>query len=269
MNTPKSSSTDWLQRLADIMRTLRAPGGCPWDREQTHRSLKEFLAEEAAELYDAIDDGDDEEIREELGDILLQVVFHATIAEEEKRFDLQDVAKVCCEKLLRRHPHVFGENEVEDADGVVRQWDQIKKEEKGDKRPSVLSGVPRHLPALHRAHKMQHKAAKVGFDWPTVDGVMAKIEEELGEVKHALAAGDPDAVEEEIGDLLFAVVNLSRFQKRVAEELLHGTIRKFESRFQKMENVLAAQSLAMEDCTLEELEALWQESKRTENKNGG
>jgi len=250
--------------LVKIMRTLRAPGGCPWDSKQTHQTLKEYLAEEAAELYDAIDDEDDNAMTEELGDVLLQVVFHATIGEEQGRFDFQDVARTCCEKLIRRHPHVFAENVVKDADGVVRQWDEIKKQEKGESRHSVLSGVPRHLPALHRAHKMQHKAAKVGFDWPTVDGVVAKIEEELAEVKHALMEEDSAAVEEEIGDLLFAVVNLSRFRKRVAEELLHNTVRKFEKRFHHIETELAAQSRSPEDCSLMELETLWQESKRKE-----
>lgn len=258
--------TDWARELVKIMRKLRAPGGCPWDREQTHQSLKEYLAEEAAELYDAIDDADDEALVEELGDVLLQVVFHATIAAEGNRFDFQDVARVCCEKLVRRHPHFFGESGVGSADEVVKQWDEIKKAEKGTERRSVLSGVPRHLPALHRAHKLQGKAAKVGFDWPSVEGVVAKIEEELGEVKHALAQQDSAAVEEEIGDLLFAVVNLSRFRKRVAEELLHATIKKFERRFQIVESTVARQGRSPADCSLAELEALWQESKHADRK---
>jgi tetrapyrrole methylase family protein/MazG family protein len=261
---------DWVQELVHLMARLRAPGGCPWDREQTHASLKEYLTEESAELFDAIDDADDAGMVEELGDILLQIVFHCQIASEAGRFDLQDAARACCEKLVRRHPHVFGESRVDTAEGVLAQWQEIKrweagkKEEKGAARPSVLSGVPRHLPALHRAHKMQKKAAHAGFDWPNVDGVIAKIEEELQEVKHAVATGDDTAVAAEIGDLLFAVVNLSRFRNRVAEELLHDTIRKFERRFHRIEELLAAQGKTPEQCSLAEMDALWDQAKQEE-----
>jgi len=178
----RSEEKDWLAELVAIMARLRAPGGCPWDREQTHRSLQEYLTEESAELFEAIDEGDDAGMVEELGDILLQVVFHCQIAAEDGRFNIQDSARTVCEKLVRRHPHVFGQSNVADADGVVKQWEEIKKEEKRDRRPSVLSGVPRHLPALHRAQKTQRKAAKVGFDWPDIDGVIGKIDEELAEV---------------------------------------------------------------------------------------
>lgn len=253
---------DWVDRLIEIMARLRAPAGCPWDREQTHSTLKQYLAEEAAELFDAIDEDDDAGMVEELGDVLLQVVFHAQIGAEDGRFDIQDVARTCCEKLIRRHPHVFAESDVADAAGVLRQWEEIKREEKPDRHPSALAGVPRSLPALHRAHKMQRKAAKVGFDWPSVDGVIAKIEEELAEVKQAIAEDDEGAVADEIGDLLFAVVNLSRFQERVAEELLHDSIRKFERRFQHLEKLLERNGRKAMDCDLAELEALWQQSKR-------
>jgi len=255
---------DWLQELVDIMARLRAPDGCPWDREQTHASLKEYLVEESAELFDAIDDGDDANMVEELGDILLQVAFHCQIADEEGRFDMQEAAQIVSEKLIRRHPHVFGDSDVSDADGVLKQWEAIKKEEKGESRKSVLSGVPRHLPALHRAQKTQRKAAKVGFDWPDITGVVDKIEEELGEVKEALAAGDDDHAAEEIGDILLAVVNLSRFQKRHAEELLHGTVKKFEARFNRLEELLAEQGKHPEVCTLEEMDALWDQAKMEE-----
>ncbi len=257
-------ATNWVDELVTIMARLRAPDGCPWDREQTHASLKEYLVEEAAELLDAIDDGDDDGMVEELGDVLLQVVFHCQIAAENGRFDLQAAARSCCEKLVRRHPHVFADSTVADADGVLRQWEQIKQREKGKTRPSALSGVPRHLPALHRAQKTQKKAAKVGFDWPDVVGVVAKIEEELAEVKEALASGHEEEIAGEIGDLLFAVVNLSRFQRRHAEELLHGTIRKFESRFQRLEELLAAQGKTPEQCSLAEMDALWNQAKREE-----
>ncbi|MCF7855145.1 MAG: nucleoside triphosphate pyrophosphohydrolase [Candidatus Pacebacteria bacterium] len=255
-------SPGWITRLVEIMAQLRAPDGCPWDREQTHQTLKEFLMEEAAELFDAIDDEDEEGMVEELGDVLLQVVFHSQIASEEGRFNMQDVARVCCEKLIRRHPHVFGESEVNDAAGVLRQWETIKRSEKPNRRPSAISGVPRHLPALHRAYKMQKKAAKVGFDWPSIEGVVAKIDEELQEVKHALATDDTAAASEEIGDLLFAVVNLSRFQQRVPEELLHDTVKKFETRFRRIEELLEKEHKTPTECTLGELNALWNQAKK-------
>ena len=255
------TAENWIHRLVEIMARLRAPDGCPWDREQTHATLKEYLAEESAELFDAIDEADDRGMVEELGDVLLQVVFHCQIAAEEGRFDIQDVARVCCEKLIRRHPHVFAESKVSDSEGVLRQWEAIKRTEKKE-RTSVLSGVPRSLPALHRAHKTQKKAAKVGFDWPDLDGVMAKIEEELDEVRQALALGNSDAVAGEIGDLLFSVVNLSRFHNRLAEELLHETVRKFENRFSRLEELLDEQDRRPEECTLDELDALWNQAKR-------
>ncbi|MDT8389591.1 MAG: nucleoside triphosphate pyrophosphohydrolase [Lentisphaeria bacterium] len=255
---------DWVQDLVAIMARLRGKNGCPWDIKQTHASLKEYLVEESAELFDAIDAEDDHNMAEELGDILLQVVFHSQIAAEDGRFNLQDCARLVCEKMIRRHPHVFGDSQVDTAEGVLTQWDQIKKEEKGESRKSVLSGVPRHLPALHRAQKTQHKAAKVGFDWPDISGVIAKIDEELEEVKEAVAAGDDTHVAEEIGDLLFAVVNLSRFQKKQAEELLHGTVKKFERRFSRLEELLAGQGKTPEDCALEEMDALWNQAKREE-----
>lgn len=259
-----TTSKDWLQELVRIMARLRAPGGCPWDREQTHQSLKEYLVEESAELFDAIDDGDDAGMAEELGDILLQVIFHCQIADEQGRFDVQDVARTVCEKLIRRHPHVFADTLVEDSEGVLKQWDEIKKEEKKASRKSAISGVPRHLPALHRAQKTQHKAAKVGFDWPDMEGVVAKIDEELAEVKEALASGDAEHISSEIGDLLFSVVNLSRFQDCHAEELLHNTVRKFERRFSRLEELLAAGRRNPEECTLEEMDALWNQAKTEE-----
>lgn len=259
-----SAGKDWVRELVTILARLRGENGCPWDIKQTHASLKEYLVEESAELFDAIDAEDDHNMAEELGDILLQVVFHCQIGAETGRFNMQDCARLECEKMIRRHPHVFGESQVDTAEGVLKQWEQIKKEEKGESRKSVLSGVPRHLPALHRAQKTQHKAAKVGFDWPDAAGVMAKIDEELEEVKEAMAAGDDEHAAEEIGDLLFAVVNLSRFQKKQAEELLHGTVKKFETRFSRLEELVERQGKAPEDCTLEEMDALWDQAKLEE-----
>ena len=265
-DTVAQAPKDWVQELVNILARLRAPDGCPWDREQTHQTLKQWLIEEAGEFLDAIEDGDDPGMCEELGDVLLQVVFHAQIAREQGRFDLQDAARVCCEKMIRRHPHVFGTGTAKDADAVLVQWEKIKKEEKGTGgvRKSAVSGVPRHLPALHRAHKIQKKAAKVGFDWPDVTGVLDKIEEELREVRQALAAGDEVQVREEIGDLLFSVVNLSRFREHLAEELLNDTIRKFERRFWRMEELLAADNRPLEGCTINDLDGYWNRAKLAE-----
>ncbi len=262
MGKTKKEEVDAVQELVEILARLRAPDGCPWDREQTHTSLKRFIVEETAELLDAIDEGNDDAIVDELGDVLLQVVLHSQIGKEEGRFDLQQVAKRCSEKMVRRHPHVFGTASVQDAAGVVDQWEKIKKGEKiAGARKSAVSGVPRHLPALHRADKIQRKAAKVGFNWPSVDGVLAKIEEELAEVRQALRDEDEQAISEEIGDLLFSVVNLSRFRRHSAEELLHNTIKKFERRFVRIESLLEAEGRRPEDCSLEELDRLWDHVK--------
>jgi tetrapyrrole methylase family protein/MazG family protein len=260
-----SDPRDYVQELVEVFGRLRSPQGCPWDREQTHQSLKNYLVEEACELLDAIDDGDDEAMKDELGDVLLQVVFHCQLARETHRFDLQEVARKSCEKMIRRHPHVFGDGQVHTADGVVDQWEKIKKTEKASaKRTSAVSGVPRHLPALHRASKIQSRAAKVGFDWPSIDGVLAKIDEELAEVREALRNRDAVAVDEEIGDLLFAVTSLSRFQKSNAEELLGHTVKKFERRFRKMEDMVSAENRCLAGCSLEEMEAYWEKAKHGE-----
>lgn len=265
---PVAAPRDYVRELVGILARLRAPDGCPWDHEQTHTTLKQYLVEESAEVLDAIDEADDQHLAEELGDLLLQIVFHCQIAREDGRFDLQEAARLCCEKMVRRHPHVFGTSEAKDAAAVLRQWETIKKDEKtggatGTPPQSVIAGVPKHLPALHRAHKVQRKAAKVGFDWPDVDGVLAKIEEELAEVRQAIAEGTESKVREEIGDLLFAVVNLSRFRNHVAEEVLHETVRKFETRFQAMERLLAADGKAPDACGIDELERYWQQAKRS------
>ena len=256
---------DQVNELVRILQTLRAPGGCPWDREQTHRSLMYFLVEETGELLDAVEEQDDRGMLDELGDVLLQIVFHCQIAEEEGRFDLQAVARSECEKMRRRHPHVFEDAEVGSAEEVVDQWEEIKRAERGGgERKSALEGVPRHLPGLHRAHKMQSRAAKVGFEWPDANGALAKVDEELREVREALQADDSDALEEEVGDLLFAVVNLARMKGVYAEEAMHGAIRKFEARFGDMEGRLQARGLTMGECSLEELVELWEVAKQSE-----
>ncbi|MCH8218865.1 MAG: nucleoside triphosphate pyrophosphohydrolase [Planctomycetes bacterium] len=265
------SDKDWFHELFRIVAQLRSDKGCPWDRQQTHSSLKRYLFEEAAEVLDAIDDEDDSALEEELGDVLLQIALHAQIAAEEGRFDAQGVAERICDKMIRRHPHVFGDAVVADAEGVVTQWEAIKRQERQAKAtpgspPSVLAGVPKHLPALHRAYKIQKKASQVGFDWPDAQGVLAKIEEELAEVRQALADRDQESIAEEVGDLLFAITNLSRFLGFFPEDQLHDSTRKFEKRFSRMEQKLREGGKAPETCSLEELDALWQ---RTRGKGNG
>lgn len=246
------------------MARLRGPGGCPWDAEQSLDSLKQYLIEEAYEVLDAIDSGDADKHLEELGDLLLQVVFQSQVRSEEGRFTLKEVAEAIRAKLVRRHPHVFGDVQVSGAGDVLKNWDRIKKAEKGGKPKSILEGVPRHLPALQRAHQVQVRAARAGFDWTAADDVLAKIEEEVAEVRAAIQAGTARDIGEEIGDLLFAVVNLSRFQKLRAEELLDRTVRKFTRRFQAIEQAVHEKGRQMTDCSLAELDALWEAVKRQE-----
>lgn len=256
-----------LDRVLEIMSRLRDPkGGCPWDREQTLANLKAYLIEECYELIDAIDSGDVEKHKEELGDLLLQIVFQVQIRKEEGHFRFDDVAAVLAEKLIRRHPHVFGDVKVSGSKDVLRKWEAIKAKEKKTGRRSVVEGVPRHLPALMKAHQVQSRAARVGFDWTALHDVIAKLDEEVAEVKEAIRGGDRDHIAEEIGDLLFAAVNLSRFQKFHAEDLLAGTVDKFARRFTAIEDRLLTAGKTMTDCTLDELDALWNEVKAKEKK---
>ena len=257
-----------MARLLAIMRRLRAPGGCPWDREQTHASLKPNLIEESYEALDAIDSGDPQKLKEELGDVLLQVVFHAQLAEEAGAFNFDDVAATLNAKLVRRHPHVFGTVKVSGAREVLKNWEQIKRGEKKAQGaiPSVVVGVPRHLPALLKAEQVQRKAARVGFDWQTVAPVVAKVAEELAEVRHAIAQGDAAQIREELGDLLFAAVNLGRFLGHSAEEALDGSVRKFVRRFQEIERRLHVQGRELTSCSLADLDAIWEQIKREEKK---
>jgi MazG family protein len=250
-----------LARLRAIMHRLRAPGGCPWDAEQTHESLVPNLIEEAHETVDTIRRGDYEHLREELGDLLLQVVFHCELAEEVGRFDLDDVARGISDKLVRRHPHVFAQSDAATSDAVLQQWDAIKRAEKGDEEQPYLHGVGKGLPGLLRAVKLQKKAAKTGFDWPDVGGVLDKIREELGELETALAAGDEAAIHDELGDLMFSVVNLARFRKIDPEELMAAANSKFEQRFATMERALHQQGIALTEATLDQMEREWQNAK--------
>lgn len=247
------------------MRKLRDPeGGCPWDREQNLETLKPFLIEECYELIDAIDSGDVEKHKDELGDMLLQIVFQVQLRQEAGQFGFDDICTVLAEKLIRRHPHVFADDKVTGSKEVLTKWEEIKNKEKKNGKRSVVDGVPKHLPALMKAHQVQSRAARVGFDWSAIHDVMAKLEEELEETKEAMRSGNRDHIAEEIGDLLFSVVNLSRFQKLHAEELLAATVRKFSRRFQSVESLVHAQGKQMTDCSLQELDNFWNEVKRQE-----
>ena len=260
---PPDPALPGIDQLTAIVAQLRAPDGCPWDREQTHASLRGGLLEEAYEVVTAIDNADDENLREELGDLLLQSVFHAQIAAEEGRFDFDAVARGIAEKLVRRHPHVFGEDQCADSTAVLRRWEEIKRAEKGGAAPkSVLDGIPGSLAALMRAEKVQKKAAKIGFDWEAAAPVIVKVREELAEVEAAIAAQNSDALEDEIGDLLFSVVNLARKLEIDAEVALHRATNKFIARFHAVEALTRERSLALEKLTLAELDVLWDEVKR-------
>jgi tetrapyrrole methylase family protein/MazG family protein len=255
-----------FEDLVAIMRRLRAPGGCPWDAEQTHESLTRYLLEEAYEVIEAIEARSADHLREELGDLLLQPVFHAAIAEESGVFTIGDVIQTLCDKLVRRHPHVFGDMEISDSSAQVENWERIKKREKGAERPSALSGVPPQLPALLKAQKITEKASRVGFDWEHVDQVMAKVMEELHEFEEAMAGNDNDRMEAELGDLLFAIVNLGRFLSINPEEALRKTINRFQNRFRYVEERLADQGKQMVSTPLEEMDLLWEEAKEREKR---
>lgn len=258
-NVTKGQQVD---RLRAIIHRLRAPGGCPWDAEQTHESLLTNLIEETYEVVDTIRRQDYPHLQEELGDLLLQVVFHAELAEEAGRHDLDDVARGVSDKLIRRHPHVFGDKNELSTDGVLTQWEQIKRQEKGEQLDlPYMHKMGEGLPALLAARKIQKKAAKVGFDWDNTDGVVDKIKEELAEVEVELDLGDSPALEEEVGDLMFSVVNLARKLKKDPELLLHEANCKFTARFTKMESALQAQGISLDQASLEVMESTWQELK--------
>ena len=252
-----------LERLRTVVARLRAPGGCPWDREQTHASLRTALVEETYEILAAIEAGDDGNFCEELGDLLLHVVMHAQMASERGVFDFDDVARGITEKMVRRHPHVFGEARLADSAAVLVRWDEIKRQEKAladgnaAGEPSRMDGLPPSLPALMRAQKLQEKAAKVGFDWPDIRGVRDKVREEMAEVESATS----ETVEEEIGDLLFSAVNLARWHRLDAETALRHATDKFARRFRHVEAALRARGQVWEAATFEELDALWNEAK--------
>ena len=250
-----------FEKLCEIVAQLRAPGGCPWDREQTNESLLPKLMEEVYEAAAAMHNGDDANFCEELGDVLLLIVMHAEIARERERFDIDAVIEAITTKLIRRHPHVFGTSEVRDSAGVVRQWDAIKLDERKERKRSYLDGVGAALPALMRAQKVQKKAAHVSFDWSDLRDVIAKVHEELNETKSAITSQESEAVADEIGDLLFAVVNLARKSGLDAESVLQAATDKFVERFNRLENELQKNGRKLDEAQLPEMDAIWNRLK--------
>lgn len=254
-----------FDRLVEIMARLRSPNGCPWDRAQDSTSLKPYLLEEAYEVLEAIEEGVPDKVKEELGDLLFQVIFHAQLAHEHAEFDIYDIVEGTIAKMTRRHPHVFGAAAASTPKEALQNWEEIKRQEKAaDQGTSVLDGVPRQLPSLLRAQRLQDKAARVGFDWERIEQVWEKLAEELRELQAAAAGQDRAKVEAELGDVLFSVVNLARFLEINPDEALHKTTTKFTQRFQYIERQLTQQGKTPKQATLEEMDALWEEAKRRE-----
>ena len=258
-DAPKTLGEQFL-RLIAVVEHLRSEDGCPWDRQQTPQSLLPYLLEETYEVMESITADDAGALKEELGDLLLHIVFQGSLAKEAGRFTLGDSLNAVSDKLIRRHPHVFGDQRVEDTGDVRRRWEAAKQREKG--RTSLLDGVPRTLPALNRARRMQEKAASVGFDWPQAAGVWAKVMEEIEELKAACAAEDAAAMQEEFGDALFSLVNLGRFLQLSGEDALRQATNKFEQRFRGIEQELARRGRTVEEATLEEMDGIWNRLRR-------
>jgi len=254
-----------FQELLNIMERLRGEKGCPWDKEQTRESLKPYIVEEAYELLEAIEENDPEKIKEELGDLLFQIVFQSQIARENKEFDMSDIIDKIAKKMVSRHPHVFGNTTCSTSDEVVAQW-EVQKKREGKLRESILEGVPETLPSLLRAHRLQKRAAGVGFDWERADDVLKKLDEELKEFKEALGTKNKDMIEDELGDIFFMLVNMSRFIGVNPEDAHRKTISKFIHRFRYIEMKAAEQGRKLSDMTLEEMDKLWDEAKGRESK---
>ncbi|MDH5202309.1 MAG: nucleoside triphosphate pyrophosphohydrolase [Nitrospirota bacterium] len=254
-----------FQELLNIMEKLRSKKGCPWDKEQTRESLKPFIIEEAYELIEAIEEGDPEKIKEELGDLMFQIVFQCQIAKEKNEFEMSDVIRNITKKMIARHPHVFGRANYKTTDEVLLHWEEQKKRE-GKIRTSILEGVPETLPSLLRAHRLQNRAAQVGFDWDKVEEVVQKLDEEIKEFKNAVNTKKRDEIEDELGDILFMIVNISRFTGVNPEDALRKTISKFISRFRYIERTSANQGRNLSDMTLKEMDVLWDEAKDKDNK---
>jgi tetrapyrrole methylase family protein / MazG family protein len=275
--SPPFTAGEWFEKLAAVQARLRAPDGCPWDREQTHASLRTYLIEEAYEVLEALESDDDAKFAEEMGDLLLQIVFHSQIAKEEGRFTVSDVIREIHDKMVRRHPHVFGEKRAKDSAEVLKNWEQIKKEERraaagkkaGDskqegKAGSLLDGVSRALPAALEGFQLTRRAARIGFDWDNVEGVFEKMSEESSELREAVSAKDARRSEEEMGDLLFAAVNLARFLHIDPEIALKKANAKFSSRFRRMEDLSANSGKALADVPRAQMEEFWETAKRAE-----
>lgn len=265
MKEAEDRAREEFAALVDTVAKLRAPGGCPWDREQTHASLKRFAIEETYEVLDAIDSGEPAKLEDELGDLLLQVLLHAQISSETNGFDIADVCARIREKLQRRHPHVFADTQVSGVDDVLHNWEEIKRAEPGhEERKSVLDGVPKSLPALMRAAKLSKKAARTGFDWPDTGAIVEKLREETSELEEAVVKGDKAEVSHEIGDLLFTIVNIARFQSIDPEEALTEMLGRFVMRFNRIEADAAEKGRDISDMTLEEMDAIWNQAKDEE-----
>lgn len=254
-----------FQELLNIMEKLRGEKGCPWDKEQTRESLKPYIVEEAYELLEAIEENDPEKIKEELGDLLFQIVFQSQIARENNEFDMPDIIDKIAKKMVSRHPHVFGNTTCSTSDEVVAQW-EVQKKREGKLRESILEGVPETLPSLLRAHRLQKRAAGVGFDWEKADDVLKKLDEELKEFKEALGTKNKDMIEDELGDIFFMLVNISRFIGVNPEDAHRKTISKFIHRFRYIEMTAAEQGRKLSDMTLDEMDKLWDEAKGREGK---
>jgi MazG family protein len=259
------SPVDAFRRLVEVVARLRGPAGCPWDREQTHQSLRPCLLEESYEVLDALDRNDPAALREELGDLLLQIVFHAQIASEEGSFTADDVSADVAAKMERRHPHVFSDATVADSAEVTRNWSRLKAEERarrGAEDTSILSGLPPELPALHAAARLGEKAARVGFDWPSAAGALGKVREELAELEEALVGGRAERIEHELGDILFALASVARLAGQSPEMALRQALTRFGRRFRKIEDAVRAQGRDIHALDPAELDALWNEAKK-------
>lgn len=255
-----------IDDLIEIVTLLRAPGGCPWDREQTHESIRKNFIEETYEVIEAINKNSTDGLKEELGDVLLQVALHTEMEREKGNFDFDDVCNDICQKLVIRHPHVFGDVNAENSEEALKSWDEVKKQTKGNKTQSQsLMDVPVELPALMRAQKVQSRAAKVGFDWDTIDGAYDKVAEEINELKIAINHNSQSEIEDELGDVLFSMVNVSRFLKVDSEEALKGATDKFISRFRLVEALAKEKGISMSKASIEELDGLWEIAKEIKN----
>ncbi|NWF75935.1 MAG: nucleoside triphosphate pyrophosphohydrolase [Nitrospirae bacterium] len=252
-----------FKELIAIMEKLRSDKGCPWDKKQTRESLKPYIIEEAYELIEAIEEDDPEKIKEELGDLLFQIVFQCQLAKENKEFEMSDVLEKIVKKMVIRHPHVFGDTECKTPEEVIKQWEVLKKQE-GKLRDSILEGVPKAMSSLLRAYRLQKRAAKVGFDWERVEDVLKKVDEEINELKNAIKSGKQQEIEDELGDIIFMLVNLSRFIGVNPEDAHRKTITKFIHRFRYIEMKAAEQGRKISDMTLEEMDKLWDEAKEKE-----